>query len=156
MTKPAGPATAPSQERDFPDAIRTCKLALGDEPRRQQMVTTEPGQQRPRGLRGVGRLIGQGQRRQIVEGKGHNGPETQGRLRIARFEHVRLGHHVDGAALHPRAISVLDGFDAGPRRFLTRRSDLEKLPGLSHREQAMRGAGGPAPGDLTEVLEFAA
>ena len=37
-------------------------------------------------------------------------------------------------------------------RFLTRRFDLAKLPGLTLREQAMRAAGGVAPGDLTAAL----
>ncbi len=48
-------------------------------------------------------------------------------------------------------------YDTGSiARFLTRRFDLEKLPGLTRREDAMRAAGGPAPGDLTDALELAA
>jgi acid phosphatase len=39
-------------------------------------------------------------------------------------------------------------------RFLTRRFGLAKLPGLALREQAMRAAGGVAPGDLTAALEL--
>lgn len=47
-------------------------------------------------------------------------------------------------------------YDTGSiARFLTRRFGLRKLPGLALREQAMRAAGGPAPGDLTAALEFA-
>ncbi len=46
-------------------------------------------------------------------------------------------------------------YDTGSiARFLTRRFGLEKLPGLAMREQAMREAGGPAPGDLTAALQF--
>ncbi|RZF60690.1 acid phosphatase [Sphingomonas populi] len=46
-------------------------------------------------------------------------------------------------------------YDTGSiARFITRRWGLEKLPGLVEREQAMRAAGGPAPGDLTAALEF--
>jgi len=46
-------------------------------------------------------------------------------------------------------------YDTGSiARFITRRWGLEKLPGLVEREQAMRAAGGPAPGDLTTALEF--
>lgn len=46
-------------------------------------------------------------------------------------------------------------YDTGSiARFLTRRFGLEKLPGLSMREQAMIAAGGPPPGDLTNALEF--
>ncbi|RAO74576.1 acid phosphatase [Dyella jiangningensis] len=46
-------------------------------------------------------------------------------------------------------------YDTGSiARFLTRRFDLEKLPGLALREQAMVAAGGPAPGDLTNALTF--
>jgi acid phosphatase len=44
-------------------------------------------------------------------------------------------------------------YDTGSiARFLTRRFELEKLPGLLQREQAMIAAGGPAPGDLTGAL----
>jgi phospholipase C len=47
-------------------------------------------------------------------------------------------------------------YDTGSiARFLTRRFGLEKLPGLVEREQAMLSAGGVAPGDLTETLQFA-
>ena len=46
-------------------------------------------------------------------------------------------------------------YDTGSiARFLTRRFNLEKLPGLRQREQAMIAAGGPAPGDLTAALTF--
>jgi len=46
-------------------------------------------------------------------------------------------------------------YDTGSiARFLTRRFELEKLPGLSMREQAMIAAGGPPPGDLTNALEL--
>lgn len=46
-------------------------------------------------------------------------------------------------------------YDTGSiARFLTRRFKLEKLPGLTMREEAMIAAGGPAPGDLTETLDF--
>ena len=48
-------------------------------------------------------------------------------------------------------------YDTGSiARFLTRRFGLEKLPGLSMREQAMIAAGGPPPGDLTNTLELSA
>ncbi|TCI09186.1 acid phosphatase [Dyella soli] len=48
-------------------------------------------------------------------------------------------------------------YDSGSiARFLTRRFGLEKLPGLTLREQAMLAAGGPAPGDLTNALHFGA
>jgi acid phosphatase len=48
-------------------------------------------------------------------------------------------------------------YDTGSiARFLTRRFNLEKLPGLKMREEAMVAAGGPAPGDLTETLDFSA
>ena len=48
-------------------------------------------------------------------------------------------------------------YDTGSiARFLTRRFELEKLPGLSMREQAMIAAGGPPPGDLTNALELSA
>ncbi|WP_426270219.1 acid phosphatase [Dyella kyungheensis] len=48
-------------------------------------------------------------------------------------------------------------YDTGSiARFLTRRFGLEKLPGLSMREQAMIAAGGPPPGDLTNALELRA
>jgi acid phosphatase len=40
-------------------------------------------------------------------------------------------------------------------RFITRRWGLEKLPGLTERENAMKAAGGPAPGDLTAALDLA-
>ncbi|HEY9133196.1 MAG TPA: acid phosphatase [Dyella sp.] len=47
-------------------------------------------------------------------------------------------------------------YDTGSiARFITRRFGLEKLPGLLEREQAMLAAGGVAPGDLTETLQFA-
>ena len=39
-------------------------------------------------------------------------------------------------------------------RFITRRFGLRKLPGLLAREQAMRAAGGPPPGDLTAALQL--
>jgi len=46
-------------------------------------------------------------------------------------------------------------YDTGSiARFMTRRFGLEKLPGLKMREDAMIAAGGPAPGDLTETLDF--
>ncbi|WP_036138539.1 acid phosphatase [Luteibacter sp. 9135] len=46
-------------------------------------------------------------------------------------------------------------YDTGSiARFLTRRFKLEKLPGLTMRENAMVAAGGPPPGDLTETLTF--
>ncbi|HEV2622430.1 MAG TPA: acid phosphatase [Frateuria sp.] len=46
-------------------------------------------------------------------------------------------------------------YDTGSiARFLTRRFGLRKLPGLTLREEAMRAAGGPPPGDLTAALEF--
>lgn len=46
-------------------------------------------------------------------------------------------------------------YDTGSiARFLTRRFGLEKLPGLSVREQAMIAAGGPPPGDLTNALNL--
>ncbi|WP_448099813.1 acid phosphatase [Luteibacter jiangsuensis] len=46
-------------------------------------------------------------------------------------------------------------YDTGSiTRFITRRFKLEKLPGLVEREKAMLAAGGPAPGDLTETLQF--
>jgi acid phosphatase len=48
-------------------------------------------------------------------------------------------------------------YDTGSiARFLTRRFNLEKLPGLTRREEAMAAAGGPPPGDLTEALEISA
>jgi acid phosphatase len=48
-------------------------------------------------------------------------------------------------------------YDTGSiARFLTRRFGLEKLPGLSMREQAMIAAGGLPPGDLTNALDFSA
>jgi phospholipase C len=44
-------------------------------------------------------------------------------------------------------------YDTGSiARFLTRRFDLEKLPGLQMREDEMRRNEGFAPGDLTEAL----
>jgi acid phosphatase len=47
-------------------------------------------------------------------------------------------------------------YDTGSiARFITRRWELEKLPGLAMREQAMIAAGGPPPGDLTGALRFA-
>ncbi len=39
-------------------------------------------------------------------------------------------------------------------RFITRRFGLQKLPGLTLREEAMIAAGGPPPGDLTAALHF--
>lgn len=46
-------------------------------------------------------------------------------------------------------------YDTGSiARFITRRFKLDKLPGLKVREDAMVAAGGPAPGDLTETLDF--
>jgi acid phosphatase len=46
-------------------------------------------------------------------------------------------------------------YDTGSiARLLTRRFKLEKLPGLKMREDAMVAAGGVAPGDLTEALDF--
>jgi len=48
-------------------------------------------------------------------------------------------------------------YDTGSiARFVTRRFGLDKLPGLKMREDAMVAAGGPAPGDLTETLDFSA
>jgi acid phosphatase len=48
-------------------------------------------------------------------------------------------------------------YDTGSiARFLTRRFGLRKLPGLTLREEAMRAAGGPPPGDLTAALDFGA
>lgn len=48
-------------------------------------------------------------------------------------------------------------YDTGSiARFLTRRFGLEKLPGLTMREEAMVAAGGPPPGDLTNALELGA
>ncbi len=47
-------------------------------------------------------------------------------------------------------------YDTGSiARFITRRFGLQKLPGLTLREQAMIAAGGPPPGDLTAALQFA-
>jgi len=47
-------------------------------------------------------------------------------------------------------------YDTGSiARFITRRWELEKLPGLIEREKAMIAAGGPPPGDLTQALRFA-
>ncbi|MBF7013557.1 acid phosphatase [Novosphingobium resinovorum] len=46
-------------------------------------------------------------------------------------------------------------YDTGSiARFLTRRFGLAKLPGLAMREEAMRAAGGVAPGDLTGALDL--
>lgn len=46
-------------------------------------------------------------------------------------------------------------YDTGSiARFITRRFKLEKLPGLTMRDEAMIAAGGKAPGDLTEALDF--
>jgi acid phosphatase len=59
--------------------------------------------------------------------------------------HARKGH-VDHTIYDTGSIA----------RFLTRRFNLEKLPGLSMREQAMVAAGGPPPGDLTNTLDFSA
>jgi acid phosphatase len=39
-------------------------------------------------------------------------------------------------------------------RFISRRFGLQKLPGLTLREEAMIAAGGPPPGDLTAALQF--
>ncbi|HZY33802.1 MAG TPA: alkaline phosphatase family protein, partial [Rhodanobacter sp.] len=39
-------------------------------------------------------------------------------------------------------------------RFITRRFGLQKLPGLTLREEAMIAAGGLPPGDLTAALQF--
>ncbi|QNK03213.1 acid phosphatase [Dyella telluris] len=48
-------------------------------------------------------------------------------------------------------------YDTGSiARFLTRRFGLEKLPGLTMREDAMVAAGGPPPGDLTNALDLKA
>jgi len=48
-------------------------------------------------------------------------------------------------------------YDTGSiARLLTRRFGLRKLPGLTLREEAMRAAGGPPPGDLTAALDFGA
>lgn len=47
-------------------------------------------------------------------------------------------------------------YDTGSiARFITRRFGLRKLPGLIEREEAMKAAGGPPPGDLTGALRFA-
>ncbi|MEW9571878.1 acid phosphatase [Rhodanobacter sp. Si-c] len=47
-------------------------------------------------------------------------------------------------------------YDTGSiQRFINRRFGLEPLPGIAMRDQAMIAAGGPAPGDLTETLQFA-
>lgn len=47
-------------------------------------------------------------------------------------------------------------YDTGSiARFITRRWELEKLPGLIERERAMVAGGGPPPGDLTQALRFA-
>jgi len=46
-------------------------------------------------------------------------------------------------------------YDTGSiQRLLNRRFGLQPLPGIAMRDQAMRAAGGPAPGDLTETLQF--
>ncbi|HKR76906.1 MAG TPA: acid phosphatase [Rhodanobacter sp.] len=46
-------------------------------------------------------------------------------------------------------------YDTGSiQRLLNRRFGLQPLPGITMRDQAMRDAGGPAPGDLTETLQF--
>lgn len=46
-------------------------------------------------------------------------------------------------------------YDTGSiQRFLNRRFGLEPLPGIVMRDKAMIAAGGKAPGDLTEVLQF--
>jgi acid phosphatase len=46
-------------------------------------------------------------------------------------------------------------YDTGSiARLITRRFELEKLPGLMEREQAMIAAGGPPPGDLTGALQL--
>ncbi|MEY2152359.1 acid phosphatase [Rhodanobacter sp. 115] len=46
-------------------------------------------------------------------------------------------------------------YDTGSiQRFLNRRFNLEPLPGIVMRDKAMIAAGGKAPGDLTETLQF--
>jgi acid phosphatase len=55
--------------------------------------------------------------------------------------HVRKGH-VEHTIYDTGSIA----------RFLTRRFALEKLPGLTMREEGMRWNAGSAPGDLTELL----
>ena len=46
-------------------------------------------------------------------------------------------------------------YDTGSiARFLVRRFGLETLPGLKERDHATMAAGGPAPGDLTDALDF--
>ena len=46
-------------------------------------------------------------------------------------------------------------YDTGSiARLITRRFGLRKLQGLTQREDAMRAAGGPPPGDLTATLDF--
>jgi acid phosphatase len=46
-------------------------------------------------------------------------------------------------------------YDTGSiQRFLNRRFGLEPLPGIVMRDKAMVAAGGKAPGDLTETLQF--
>ncbi len=46
-------------------------------------------------------------------------------------------------------------YDTGSiQRFLNRRFGLQPLPGIALRDRAMRAAGGPAPGDLTEALQL--
>ena len=46
-------------------------------------------------------------------------------------------------------------YDTGSiARFITRRFGLQKLPGLVEREEAMKAAGGPPPGDLTGALNI--
>ncbi|MDO1528903.1 acid phosphatase [Fulvimonas sp. R45] len=48
-------------------------------------------------------------------------------------------------------------YDTGSiQRFLNRRFGLEPLPGIVMRDKAMVAAGGKAPGDLTETLQFGA
>ena len=49
--------------------------------------------------------------------------------------------------------SIMIG-QTGYRTFLRRRFDLETLPGLTEREDAMQRAMGFKPGDLTETLTF--
>jgi acid phosphatase len=60
---------------------------------------------------------------------------------IAISPHARRGH-VEHTVYDTGSIS----------RFLTRRFGLEKLPGLTMREEEMRRHQGVSPGDLTELL----
>ncbi|MBN8923682.1 MAG: acid phosphatase [Rhodanobacter sp. 68-29] len=46
-------------------------------------------------------------------------------------------------------------YDTGSvQRFINRRFGLDPLPGIALRDKAMRDAGGPPPGDLTNALQF--